>query len=30
MRKMFSDYRCDQVIAACNRVLANHNRKEVV
>lgn len=26
---MFSDYRCDQVIAACNRVLANHNRKEV-
>ena len=26
---MFSDYRCNQVIAACNRVLANHNRKEV-
>ena len=26
---MFLDYRCDQVIAACNRVLANHNRKEV-
>lgn len=26
---MFSGYRCDQVIAACNSVLANHNRKEV-
>lgn len=26
---MFSDYRCDQVIAACNRVLANHHKKEV-
>lgn len=26
---MFSDYRCDQVIAACNQVLANHNKKEV-
>ena len=26
---MFSDYRCDQVIAACNRVLANHHKKEM-
>lgn len=26
---MFSEYLCDQVIAACSQVLANHNKKEV-
>ncbi len=26
---MFSDYRCDQVIDACNQVLRNHNKQEV-
>lgn len=26
---MFSEYRCDQVIEACNQVLRNHNKQEV-